>query len=212
MKNSKQFILFDNDGVFVHTEPLYYEASLLVFQEMGVFMDEAMYQEIMIAGKSVFSVAEDAGYSAEEIIRWRDLRNDYYQDFIRTRDIAIPGTEEVVSELGKRFRMGIVTTSRREDFNLIHHEPRFTQHMEFVLCVEDYPRAKPYPDPYLAGLAAFGTTADKAVVIEDSERGLQAAVNAGIDCITVYNSFTKNHNFSTAAAQIQTLSELLELL
>ena len=212
MKNSKQFILFDNDGVLVHTEPLYYEANLKVFGEMGLEVDETAYHDIMIAGKSVFSVAEAKGFSPEEVAFWRDRRNDYYQDFIRSRDISIPGTDKVVEELAKRFRMGIVTTSRRVDFELIHEDPRFTRHMEFILCVEDYPRAKPYPDPYLAGLQAFHARPEQAVVVEDSERGLRAAVNAGIDCIVVHNSFTAHHDFSSASGQIPDLQRLLDIL
>lgn len=51
--------------------------------------------------------------------------------------------------------MGIVTTSRRVDFEIIHNNRGITDFMEFVLCVEDYARAKPFPDPYLKGLELF---------------------------------------------------------
>lgn len=45
--------------------------------------------------------------------------------------------------------MAIVTTSRRVDFELIHKNRGISDYMQFVLCVEDYKKAKPYPDPYL---------------------------------------------------------------
>jgi len=212
MKNKKQFILFDNDGVLVHTEPLYYEANLKTFAEMGIQVDEKSYHEIMIAGATLFSIAESKGYNENEIRVWRDKRNEYYQELISSRDIVIPGALQVIEELSKRFQMGIVTTSRRADFEIIHKEGHFTQHMEFILCVEDYPRAKPYPDPYQAGLLRFKATPDQAIVIEDSERGLRSALNAGIDCIIVENAFTVTHDFTGALSQINKLEALLDIL
>lgn len=212
MKNKKQFILFDNDGVLVHTEPLYYEANLKTFAEMGIQVDEKSYHDIMIAGSSIFSIAESKGFNAHEIRLWRDKRNEYYQQLISTQDIVIPGALKVIEALSKRFQMGIVTTSRRVDFEMIHKEGHFTQYMEFILCVEDYPRAKPYPDPYLAGLLRFKATRDQAIVVEDSERGLRSALNAGIDCIIVENAFTATHDFTGALSRIKKLDGLLDLL
>ena len=84
--------------------------------------------------------------------------------------------------------------------------------MDFVLCVEDYPRAKPYPDPYLAGLKRFKASNDETIVIEDSQRGLISAVNAKIDCVIVKNDFTLTHDFSKASYRIDRLEELINLL
>ena len=59
----------------------------------------------------------------------------------------------------------------------------------------DYARSKPAPDPYLAALGRFAIKREAAVVIEDSERGLRSAIAAGIDCIVVYNKFTRDSEF-----------------
>jgi HAD superfamily hydrolase (TIGR01509 family) len=108
--------------------------------------------------------------------------------------------------------MGIVTSARREDFELIHRGRGIAAHMQFVLCSGEYPRAKPYPDPYLQGLARLGGKKEETLVVEDSERGLRSALSAGIDCIVVKNHFTSSHDFSNAAHRIDALRELLELL
>ena len=59
---------------------------------------------------------------------------------------------EVLASLTADFRMAIVTTARRVDFDLIHAERDIVRHFEFTLTVEDYARAKPHPDPYQAAL------------------------------------------------------------
>ena len=57
---------------------------------------------------------------------------------------------------------------------------------------------KPHPEPYLTGLNRFGATKEEALVVEDSSRGLNSAVVAGIDCVVVDNDFTKAQDFSQA--------------
>ncbi len=208
----KRYLLFDNDGVLVETELWYYRASAEILQEMGIDMDASAYKEIMVNGLSSFVLAERAGFDALSIERARDRRNARYRHYLQTEDIAIAGVNEVLEALRKKYRMGIVTTSRRVDFELIHHGRGIVECMEFVLCVEDYPRSKPHPDPYVAGLEKFRAKPCEALVIEDSERGLRAAVAAGIETVIVHNDFTASHDFSQASHRINTLQELEGLL
>jgi len=210
MKN-KKYILFDNDGVLVETEMWYYEANVKTLKELGYELPFERYMRMMAEGRTTWEDPIADGYSEAEILKFRSIRDSYYQEFLKTKDIEIEGVEEILAELSKSFKMAIVTTSRRVDFELIHNSRGIVKYMDFVLCEEDYPRAKPFPDPYLKAVELFGCSKDEAVVVEDSERGLTAAVRAGIDCITVYNEFTKTHNFSGAHTRIESLEELLRI-
>lgn len=71
---------------------------------------------------------------------------------------------------------------------------------------------KPHPEPYLTGLRRFGATKEETLVVEDSNRGLNSAVAAGIDCVIVHNNFTKTHDFSQASYRIKTLTELKDII
>ncbi len=84
--------------------------------------------------------------------------------------------------------------------------------MDFILVREDYKNAKPHPEPYLTGLQRFRATKEETLVVEDSSRGLNSAVAAGIDCAIVHNDFTKAHDFSQASHRIETLSELKDII
>ena len=77
---------------------------------------------------------------------------------------------------------------------------------------EDYKLTKPHPEPYLTGLKRFGATKEETLVVEDSSRGLNSAVAAGIDCAIVHNDFTKSHDFSLASYRIETLIELKDII
>ena len=108
--------------------------------------------------------------------------------------------------------MAIVTTSKRVDFELIHQHRDIVRHMDFVLAREDYDQAKPEPEPYLTALSRFGAKPHQALVIEDSERGLRAAVAAKISCVVVANSFTAHQDLSAADYKIASLNALAGLL
>ena len=210
---TKKFILFDNDGVLVHTEPFYYEANRKILKkELNLVLEFDEYMEIMARGGTAWEIAQKQNIPKEVIDLCRFKRDELYQYYIRTYDITIPNVKKTLENLSKKYKMAIVTTSRRVDFELIHKNRGMIDFMDFVLCVEDYPRAKPFPEPYLKGLALFKTTSEKTIVVEDSQRGLTSAVNANIDCVIVKNEFTKTQDFSKATYKINTIEELEDCL
>ncbi|MDQ7062232.1 MAG: HAD family phosphatase [Sulfurimonas sp.] len=199
----KKYLLFDNDGVLVETEPYYFKANVKALSEFGLDLSFDVYMEIMARGGTAWEIATKQGISKEDINTKRAQRDVYYREFIKNENIEIDGVVEVLKELSKHYKMGIVTTSRRVDFDLIHNKRGIIKYMDFSLCVEEYPRSKPFADPYLAGMKKFDATKDECIIIEDSERGLNSAVNAGIECIVVANEFTQTHDFSKASYKIK---------
>jgi len=208
---NKKYILFDNDGVLVETEIWYYEASKRALKEFfDVDIEFNDYMDMMTAGNGVWVAALNATDDEKTIAR--NQRDVYYQEYLRTENIDIENIHAILTELQKNYKMGIVTTSRRVDFEIIHKNRGIVDFMEFVLCVEDYPKSKPHPDPYLKGMELFNASKEETIIIEDSQRGLISANRAEIDCIIVHNEFTKTQDFSKATYKIDTLSELHSLL
>lgn len=209
----KKYILFDNDGVLVETEHLYFEANVKTLKEFfDLELDFKAYMEIMARGGTAWEIAQNIGIPEDKISIARKQRDVYYQELLQTRDIEIKGIKEILSQLSNNYKMAIITTSRRVDFDLIHKNRGIIDFMDFTLCVEEYKRAKPYPDPYLAGLERFNASKEETIIIEDSQRGLNSAFNAGIDCAIVKNDFTKTHDFSKANYFIDSLKDLKKLL
>jgi HAD superfamily hydrolase (TIGR01509 family) len=54
-----------------------------------------------------------------------------------------------------------------------------------VVCVEDYARGKPFPDPFLEAAKRLRVPPADCVVFEDSLLGVQAAEAAGMECVFV---------------------------
>ncbi len=209
---NKKFILFDHDGVLVDTEYWYFRSNQKALSELGIELSKAQHIEYMKEGYSFWDIDAVKKMDPQIVSAKRTDRDRYYQSYLQSEDIEIPIVEPVLEKLSNHYRMAIVTTSRTEDFRLIHKNRTITSWMEFVLSRNDYNQAKPHPEPYLTALDRFGATKEETLVIEDSERGLRSAVAAGIDCAIVYNEFTQSHDFSAAQYRIQSLDELPHLL
>ncbi len=209
----KKFLLFDNDGVLVETEQFYFKANQTILRdELGLTLELDEYLGIMARGGTAWELAQKHNVPKNIIDQCRIKRDELYRYYLMNEDIAIANVKEVLKELKKRYQMGIVTTSRRVDFELIHQNRGIVDFMDFTLCVEEYEFAKPHPQPYLKGLEKFNAKKEEALVIEDSQRGLSSAYAAQIECAIVKNEFTKTHDFSKATYFIQSLEELITLL
>ena len=208
----KKYILWDNDGVLVNTERWYFRANERALLEEGISITENEYMFFMQSGTSAWTIAEERGISDTSIKKGKALRNRYYQEYLLAEDIEIPGVVEVLEKLKHRFSMAIVTTSRREDFELIHRSRSITDYMDFCLTSGDYAHAKPYPDPYLAAVKRFGAEPEECIAVEDSARGLKSAIAAGIDCVIIKHEFTRSHDFTGAWKMADSIRDIPHIL
>lgn len=208
----KKYILWDHDGVLVDTEYWYFKSTQRALNELGVELSKSTYLTYMSQGKSCWDLVREAGIKSDQLERKRKDRDSFYQEFLKNENIEIPGVIVALKSLSETHKMAIVTTSRRDDFDLIHKNRSIVPFMEFVITREDYTNSKPDPEPYLYALSKFGASASEALVVEDSQRGLQSSISAGIECAVVHNEFTKTHDFTGAKYLVQSLSELPGLL
>lgn len=54
-----------------------------------------------------------------------------------------------------------------------------------IVCSEDYSRGKPHPDPFLEAARRLGVAAERCLVFEDTQTGIQAANAAGMASVLV---------------------------
>jgi beta-phosphoglucomutase-like phosphatase (HAD superfamily) len=104
--------------------------------------------------------------------------------------------------------MAVVTTSRRVHFEIQHARTGARPFFEFVLTKEDFTRFKPDPEPYLVAAARLGVAPADCLVVEDSERGLRAAVAAGMRCAVVPSALSPGADLSAAFRVLREVREV----
>ena len=77
----------------------------------------------MTQSLGTWSQARAAGIDEQTISKQREVRNVYYQEYLRTEAIEIEGVVETLAELSKYVRMAIVTTANARIFNLFTKAP-----------------------------------------------------------------------------------------
>jgi HAD superfamily hydrolase (TIGR01509 family) len=206
-------IFWDNDGVLVDTERLYYEATRRVMERLGVLLSEAEYvEEFMVRSTGAWHLLVERGFPEDGIPALKEERNILYSQLLEDADVLIPGVRDVVRSLSGRFVMGIVTSSKRDHFDIIHRTTGLLPYFDFVIAAEDYTRYKPDPEPYLLALERSGYPPDECLVVEDSERGLLSASGAGLNCVAIPHGLSKRGRFEGAFKILGDVTELPPLL
>ena len=160
----------------------------------------------------LFVLMAGGGVGEEVIRRIRSRRDDRYTQLLREGVEVMPGVRETLASLQGQLPMAIVTASGREHFELIHAGLGLLRHFEFVLAAGDYARHKPEPDPYLAAARRLGLDPSDCIAVEDSERGLRAAVAAGMRCLVVPSGFSAGGDFSAADRVLDSASDIPNVL
>ena len=202
-------IFWDNDGILVDTERLYFAATKKTLATVNIELTREMYIDyFLIRGNGTWHLASEKGLSSAEINKLRNDRNALYGQMLEHECKIIEGAKEVIEDLYGKYLMGIVTSSRKDHFDLIHKPLGILKYFDFILTGDDYKKFKPDPEPYLLAVEKSGFNKDECIAIEDSERGLISAKAAGIHCIIIPNELTNDGNFLAADKVLKNISEL----
>lgn len=201
-------IFWDNDGVLMETEHLYYQANAQALAQAGVELTMDEFRRISLRrGESVLSLAGD-----NDDLELRRVRDDIYFRLLGEQSRVIPGVRDTLARLHGRQPMAIVTSCRRENFMQMHRESGLLGYFDFILTREDYGASKPDPEPYLTACARAGLHPGRCLAIEDSERGVKSAARAGLAVAAIPGDMNRGGDFAAARWLLGGIRELPALM
>lgn len=202
-------IFWDNDGVLMETEHLYYQANAEALARAGVELSLEDFCRISLRqGESVLSLA--AADSDEEALR--RVRDEIYFRLLGEESRVYPGVHDTLARLHGRLPMAIVTSCRRDNFLQMHRTSGLLGYFDFILTREDYVSSKPDPEPYLTACARAGLHPGRCLAIEDSERGVISAARAGLTVAAIPGDMNRGGQFDAARWLLDGIHELPALL
>jgi HAD superfamily hydrolase (TIGR01509 family) len=186
-------IFWDNDGVLMETEHLYYRANAEALARCGVELTLETFRRVSLErGESVLALA---GVAEDDLRPWRDGR---YHDLLGSQASVIPGVLDTLAVLHGRLPMAIVTSCRRHHFERMHRCSGLTGYFDFILTREDYRNSKPDPEPYLTACRRAGLQPAECLAVEDSPRGVTSAARAGLAVAAIPGELNRGGDFSPA--------------
>ena len=202
-------IFWDNDGVLMETEHLYYQANAEALARAGVKLSLEDFCRISLRqGESVLDLA--SGVSDTDEVR--RLRDEIYYRLLGEESRLFPGVLEIMERLHGRLPMAIVTSCRRENFTRMHRASGLLGYFDFILTREDYFASKPDPEPYRTACDRAGLDPGRCLAIEDSERGVISASRAGLAVAAIPGEMNRGGNFGAARWILNGIHELPKLL
>lgn len=200
-------VIFDLDGVLIDSEGLYYRAYSEVLKPYGVTISQEEYEQHWIAtgtGPEYIVSKHKLPVSPGEL---RKLRSPVYLRLLEEVRLMLH-VESALARLAPHFALTVATNSNRDALDLILQRFGLERFFAVTVARQDYTGAKPLPDAFLAAAGKLGLTPAQCVVVEDTHKGVIAAVHAGIACIAVPNQYTRRNDFSKADLLLSDLGAL----
>ena len=201
-------VIFDLDGVLIDSEALQYKAYSRVLARYGVRVSIEEYAAYWITAGNGPEHAVDTYALPLSPGELRALKSAVYHDILRDEVTLMPGALDALTRLHPHFPLAVATNSSRRDVAFVMEHFGVGQFFAALVTREDYAAAKPQPDAFLAAADRLGVAARVCLVVEDAHRGILAAHRAGATVVAVPNSFTRDNDFSLAAAVLPSLDEL----
>jgi HAD superfamily hydrolase (TIGR01509 family) len=201
MKPLFDAICWDHDGLLVDSEYLFFSTTRDVLLEVGVCLSQEHWSDKYLScGLGTAAVAQGLGVSALQCKALVETRNRLYRESLESSPPLCSAAEDTLRLLHGKLPMALVTGSEREDIDLIHRSTGLLKLFGTIVARSDYDLPKPAPDPYLEAARRLGVPPERCLAVEDSARGLRAAIAAGMRCVVIPGPLTSGQAFEGAYA------------
>jgi beta-phosphoglucomutase-like phosphatase (HAD superfamily) len=210
--NGIKAVLWDNDGILVDSEIIFYEVTRSAFARLGLELTKDIWGiQCLGEGRSSRTIAASMGADPVDFNPVLDDRNARYREVLRIKPPAVRArVPETLALLSGRVKLGIVTGCHRDQFHLMHRSSGLPELFDVIITGDNCAEPKPHPGLYLAALEAMNLKAEECIAIEDTRRGLLSATAAGIDCVVVRTELTRMQDFAGALAVEDDIPSILK--
>ena len=189
-------LLLDLDGTLINSEKAFYLAFKNTLEnEYGVVITKDEYRKYELEQNAKLLDYKRQEYSIIREISDSDIFKKIYENYMPYFERVIEEKEAADNfELIKRLKesgmiVALVTTCRRVYISKLLDLYNLHDTFDLIIAREDVPHEllKPNPEEYLLALKKLNLSADECLSIEDSRRGVDAALGASIPTIKVDN-------------------------
>jgi cytidine deaminase len=193
MEKMGKAVLFDMDGVLVHSEPIIRKAAKAALSEWGVTARDEDFTDFIGAGEDRFvgGVAEKHGVPYE--LKMKERAYEIYETLVRDEIVVCAGVKETLAALRARgFQLALCSSADmvKVKMNLSAAEIPF-ETFDHIVGGDGVARKKPFPDVFLAASDALGVAPENCFVAEDAINGIAAAKAAGMKSVAVTTFFSR---------------------
>ena len=206
-------IIFDMDGLMIDSERVTFECYQEILKGMNLTMDEEFYKTLL--GKPLKGIYQrfydvyGNDFPIEDVIK--DVHALMAKRF-ETEGVPIKtGLKSLLEYLKENnYKTIVATSSNRDRVDTILSQAQITDYFDDSICGDEVTKGKPNPEVFLKSCQKLGVNVDEAIVLEDSEAGIQASYDAGIKVICIPDMKYPEEEFASKTLKI--VDSLLDVI
>ena len=155
---------------------------------MNLTMDEEFYKTLL--GKPIKGIYQrfydvyGNDFPIETVIQ--DVHQLMAERFEKEGVPVKKGLVELLHYLKENnYKTIVATSSNRDRVDKILAQAKITEFFDDSICGDEVSKGKPNPEVFLKSCQKLGVNVDEAIVLEDSEAGIQASYDANIKVICI---------------------------
>jgi beta-phosphoglucomutase-like phosphatase (HAD superfamily) len=194
-------VIFDFNGILADDDPIHMQAFRQVAEEEGLTFTDAEYMEryLPLNDRDCFKELWQKN--------GRQLRNGtlddlmhrkgvYYFRAIDQKDVLFKSAPEAVRAAAGRGPVGIASGARIGEIRHILSSAKLLDCFSTIVAAEDVRRGKPDPEPFRMAFDrlkeyCLDLEPQECAAVEDSLGGIQSAQSAGMPCLGVAHSYSR---------------------
>lgn len=179
-----RLIMVDLDGTLIDTRKVNYYSYLEAVKTFGYSLDYEYYCECC-NGRHYLDFLPQITTRDEKILsKMHHIKEDVYPKYIgyaRLNTLLL----ELLRAARKTFRISLVTTASKKNTYDILRCFDIVDDFDLILTHDDILNSKPNPEGYIKAMNYFEALPKECLIFEDSDVGIAAAANAGVQCYIV---------------------------
>lgn len=184
-------VIFDMDGVLIDSEQFWTQAELDVFSSYGVQVTDDL------AAQTKYMTTQEVTEFWYERFPWENFDSSELENKVVTRviemiqdqDCTMSGVQEFIKNLkNKEYKIGLATNAPLRVAHVVLEKLQVRDLFDTVHSSEFETQRKPHPAVYLTSAKNMGISPEHCIAIEDSQSGLKAAKEAGMQTVIFTNN------------------------
>ena len=196
MKKNPQAFLFDLNGTMVDDMNFHLDVWFdVITKDLGANLTREQVRSQMY-GKNdevlirIFGESKFRQFNFEAISQ---AKEEKYQQVYKPYLSLLPGLADFL-EMAKEKKIKMAIGSAAPPFNVdfVLDNLNIRDYFQAVVSGVDVVESKPHPEVFLEAAKRLGIEPSSCLVFEDAPKGVEAAANAGMDCIVVTTTHDRN--------------------
>ena len=211
-------LLFDLDGTLINTEKEFYKAFYdILFHNYSIIINENLYKKCELDKNATLLDTLRISYESIKNVTNEEIMDKVYS-YYKQKFSNLVKSDEVVKKFEnlknlkkKGYTIGLVTTCKRIYLNILIETLKIDDLFSCIIAREDVINLKPNSEAYLKALKTLEKNTFETIAIEDSQRGIVSALNAGLKVVKV-DEYTTIKFSDNRCLEINSVDELVEKL